>query len=34
MPELSRGKYLHDFKVRGNSVLFFIPLFNNLKNRK
>ena len=26
MPELSRGKYLHDFKVSVKSVFSFIPL--------
>ena len=35
MPELSRGKYLHDFKVNVKSVLSFIPLLNIIYiNRK
>ena len=28
MPELSRGKYLHDFKVSVKSVLSFVLLLN------
>ena len=33
MPELSRGKYLHDFKVNVKSVLSFIPLLNIHKQK-